>query len=223
MEHRKKGRKLKRTASHKKALLSNLATSLIKNKRIKTTVAKAKELRTFIEPLITKAKKALLAKNNGTPESAVHYFRLIKRFIKDKEASNMLMGEVAEKVKNRNGGYTRILKTGFRVGDGAEEAIIELVDFSVAAEKSEGTKKKTTIKSRKKVPTEEVKPETTPETAGSETEEKPDKKTTRKKSSPAKTEKTKKSTTSKKESEKESVKEPEKKKTTRKTKPKKEE
>lgn len=216
MEHRKKGRKLKRTASHKKALLSNLATSLIKNKRIKTTVAKAKELRTFIEPLITKAKKALLAKSNGAPESAVHYFRLIKRFIKDKEASNILMGEVAEKVKNRNGGYTRILKTGFRLGDGAEEAIIELVDFAVAAEKPEGTKKKTTRKAKIKAPSEEVKSETV-ETA-TETEKKPVKKTTRRKTSSVKTEKTKKSTTSTKESKEET----EKKKTAPKSKPKKE-
>ncbi|MGB9697442.1 MAG: 50S ribosomal protein L17 [Ignavibacteria bacterium] len=218
MEHRKKGRKLKRTASHKKALLSNLATSLIKNKRIKTTVAKAKELRTFIEPLITKAKRALLAKNNGTSESAVHYFRLMKRFIKDKEASNILMGEVAEKVKNRNGGYTRILKTGFRRGDGAEEAIIELVDFAVAAEKSEGTKKKTTKKVKTKAPSEEVKSETS-EAKATETEEKSVKKTTRKKTSSEKTEKAKKSTTRTKESKEE----PERKKTTRKPKPRKEE
>lgn len=216
MEHRKKGRKLKRTTSHKKALLSNLATSLIKNKRIKTTVAKAKELRTFIEPLITKAKKALLAKN-GSPESAVHYFRLIKRFIKDKEASNLLMGEVAEKVKERNGGYTRILKTGFRLGDGAEEAIIELVDFAVASEKSEGTKKKTTRKTKTTKTPEEVKPDAAE--AASETEEKPVKKPRRKKTESDKTEKPKKSTTSAKKSKEE----PEKKKTTRKSKPKSEE
>lgn len=220
MEHRKKGRKLKRTASHKKALLSNLATSLIKNKRIKTTVAKAKELRTFIEPLITKAKKAFLAKNNGAPESVVHYFRLIKRFIKDKEASKVLMEEIAEKVKNRNGGYTRILKTGFRRGDGAEEAIIELVDFAVAAEKSEGTKKKTGRKPKTKVPSEEVKSETT-ETTATEPEKKPVKKPRQKKTteSDKKAEKPKKSTTSTKKSKEE----PEKKTTTRKSKPKKEE
>lgn len=131
MEHRKKGRKLKRTASHRKALLSNLAISLIKHKRIKTTEAKAKELRTYIEPYITKAKIAYL-----NPEKSVHQRRVAASMIKDKEAIKILFDEIGEMVKNRPGGYTRVLKMGFRPGDGASEAIIELVDYDVAKLKS---------------------------------------------------------------------------------------
>jgi large subunit ribosomal protein L17 len=131
MEHRKKGRKLKRTASHRKALLSNLAISLIKHKRIKTTEAKAKELRTYIEPYITKAKVAYL-----NPEKSVHQRRVAASMIKDKEAIKILFDEIGEMVKKRPGGYTRVLKMGFRPGDGASEAIIELVDYDVAKLKS---------------------------------------------------------------------------------------
>jgi large subunit ribosomal protein L17 len=131
MEHRKKGRKLKRTASHRKALLSNLANSLILHKRIKTTEAKAKELRTYIEPLITKAKTAFL-----NPEKSVHQRRITASLLKNREAVKVLFDEIGEMVKDRPGGYTRVLKMGFRPGDGASEAIIELVDYDVAKIKS---------------------------------------------------------------------------------------
>jgi large subunit ribosomal protein L17 len=133
MEHRKKGRKLKRTASHKKAMLSNLAISLILHKRIETTIAKAKELRTYIEPVVTKAKIASKYKDTES-EKSVHLRREARKFISDKEALNILFNEIAKKVSKRQGGYTRILKTGFRQGDGADTAIIEFVDYDVAAD-----------------------------------------------------------------------------------------
>jgi len=141
MEHRKKGRKLKRTASHRKALLSNLAISLIKYKRIKTTEAKAKELRTYIEPLLTKSKKAMSFLNSD-PEKSIHQRRIVRKLLNDKEAIRILFDEIAEKIKNRPGGYTRVLKTGFRPGDGANEAIIEFVDYSIFKEKEAAQKKK---------------------------------------------------------------------------------
>lgn len=149
MEHRKKGRKLKRTASHKKALLSNLAISLIKHKRIKTTLAKAKELRTYIEPYITKAKKSLKIKKSEI-EKALHLRRVTASMIKDKDAIQILFDEIAKKVAARNGGYTRILKTGFRYGDGASEAIIEFVDYSIIKEKEKAAKKKEIVKGKGK-------------------------------------------------------------------------
>lgn len=151
MEHRKKGRKLKRTASHRKALLSNLCISLIKHKRISTTLAKAKELRTFIEPLITKAKKA-----SKSPEAYVHYAREIRKFLRDREAITIILKEIGPKVLERAGGYTRLLKSGYRVGDGGDTAIIELVDFSVVEKAKAETKstakgsEKTTKKSDSK-------------------------------------------------------------------------
>lgn len=135
MKHRIKGRKLKRTASHRKALLSNLCIALIKHKRISTTLAKAKELRRFIEPLLTKAKKA--SKN---PDTYVHYAREIRKFLKDREAITIILKEIGPKVIERNGGYTRVLKSGYRVGDGGETAIIELVDFSVVEKAKTETK-----------------------------------------------------------------------------------
>lgn len=149
MEHRRKGRKLKRTASHKKALLSNLSCSLIKYKRIKTTVAKAKELRSYVEPIINKAKIAFLAKEKK-PEVFVHQAREIRKFLKNREAINILLGEVAPKVIERNGGYTRVLKVGFRYGDGADEAIIELVDFGIVGEKQKAEKTSSAQKSQTK-------------------------------------------------------------------------
>lgn len=132
MIHGKKGRKLKRTASHRKALLSNLSCSLIKHKRIHTTVAKAKELRTVIEPLVTKAKRAL-AFTDANQEKGIHLRRVAKAFLKDQEAVQILFNEIGPKVAERNGGYTRVLKTGFRPGDGGETAIIEFVDFDVVS------------------------------------------------------------------------------------------
>lgn len=140
MIHRRKGRKLKRTATHRKALLSNLSVSLIKHKKLKTTLAKAKELRLFIEPIITKSRKAL---NSAKPESGVHLRREVNKFLQDKGAITTLFNEIAPKVANRNGGYTRVLKMGRRLGDGAELALIELVDYNTeqAPEKTETTDK----------------------------------------------------------------------------------
>ena len=164
MEHRKKGRKLKRTASHRKALLSNLSVALILHKRIKTTLAKAKELRTYIEPLLTKSIKAL-GFQKSAPEKSIHLRRIARRLLNDKEAIRILFDEIAEKVKNRPGGYTRILKTGFRPGDAADEAIIEFVDYSIikekeaAQKKKEESKKTSEVKDAETAAPEETKPE----------------------------------------------------------------
>jgi large subunit ribosomal protein L17 len=128
MIHRRKGRKLKRTASHRKATLSNLSVSLIKHKKITTTLAKAKEMRRFIEPLITKSKKALAAKNSS---NGVHLRRKANKFLNDKAAVKMLFDEIGSKVGDRKGGYTRVLKLGRRYGDAAEMAILELVDYNL--------------------------------------------------------------------------------------------
>lgn len=121
MRHNKKINHLSRTSAHRKAMLSNMASSLIEHKRITTTVAKAKALRTYVEPLITKAK------NDTT-----HSRRVVFRHLQDKNAVSELFREVAEKVMDRPGGYTRILKTGNRLGDNAEMCIIELVDYNEA-------------------------------------------------------------------------------------------
>ncbi|MBN8568170.1 MAG: 50S ribosomal protein L17 [Ignavibacteria bacterium] len=134
MRHGVKGRKLGRTASHRRATLANLSCSLIKHKRIHTTLAKAKELRTVIEPLVTKAKRAL-AFVDANQEKGIHLRRVAKAFLKDQETITILFGEIAEKVAERNGGYTRVLKTGTRPGDGGETAIIEFVDFDVVSAK----------------------------------------------------------------------------------------
>ena len=130
MIHRKKGRKLKRTASHRSALLANLSISLILHKRIETTEAKAKELRRFIEPLVSKAKKALKYKDSA-PEKGIHLRREARKFLQNKEALIILFDEIGAKVGDRPGGYTRVLKTsGNRWGDGAQTAIIEFVDYN---------------------------------------------------------------------------------------------
>ncbi len=184
MEHRKKGRKLKRTASHRKALLSNLCISLIKHKRITTTLAKAKELRRFIEPLLTKAKKA-----SKSPEAYVHYAREIRKFLRDREAITIILKEIGPKVLERSGGYTRVLKSGYRVGDGGETAIIELVDFSVVEKAKTETKStaKVSDKTAKKTVSKKEKPEAE--------KEKPEKKPVAKKTVKKKTEKHTKSET----------------------------
>ncbi|MXV16154.1 50S ribosomal protein L17 [Hufsiella ginkgonis] len=119
MRHGKKINHLGRTDSHRKAMLSNMASSLILHKRITTTLAKAKALRTYIEPLITKSK------NDTT-----HSRRTVFSYLKDKETTGLLFREIAEKVANRPGGYTRIIKLENRLGDNAEMAIIELVDYN---------------------------------------------------------------------------------------------
>ena len=119
MRHRIKGRKLGRTASHRLATLRSLATSLLLHKKIKTTLAKAKETRSFVEPFITKAKT-----------DNVHCRRYISKHIRDKEAIKELFGDIVEKIGERPGGYTRVIKLGRRLGDAAEMAILELVDYN---------------------------------------------------------------------------------------------
>jgi large subunit ribosomal protein L17 len=135
MRHRKAGRKLKRTASHRRALLANLSASLLKHKRIMTTVAKAKETRTVVEKLITRAKHALAQKDAAAV--GVHDRRIVARFIRDREALTELFSTIAEKVAGRPGGYTRVVKLGQRQGDGAEMAVLELVDFNTGQETTE--------------------------------------------------------------------------------------
>lgn len=134
MRHGKKVNHLGRKADHRKAMLSNMAVSLITHKRINTTVAKAKSLRTFVEPILTKSK------NDTT-----HSRRIAFSYLKSKEAVSELFRDVAPKIADRPGGYTRIIKTGNRLGDNAEMCMIELVDFNelMLAEKS-GKKAKTT-------------------------------------------------------------------------------
>lgn len=119
MRHGKKFNHLGRTASHRSALLSNMACSLIEHKRINTTVAKAKALRVYVEPILTKAK-----------EDTTHNRRIAFSYLQSKEAVAELFKTVAPKIATRNGGYTRIIKTGFRPGDAADTALIELVDFN---------------------------------------------------------------------------------------------
>jgi large subunit ribosomal protein L17 len=141
MRHGKKVNHLGRTDSHRKAMLANMATSLIKAKRITTTLAKAKALRTYVEPLITKAK------NDTT-----HSRRTVFSYLQDKEVITILFREVAEKVANRPGGYTRIIKLNNRLGDNAEMALIELVDYNEVYGKDVEAKeeKKTTRRGRSK-------------------------------------------------------------------------
>jgi large subunit ribosomal protein L17 len=131
MRHRKSGRKLKRTASHRKATLIALCTALLKSKKIRTTVAKAKETRMVVEKLITRAKKALTAAGNA---QNIHARRQVARYIKDRAVVKELFNEIAPKVAQRPGGYTRVVKLGQRAGDGAEVALIELVDYNTGQE-----------------------------------------------------------------------------------------
>ena len=119
MRHQKSINHLGRTAAHRKAMLSNMACSLIQHKRIETTLAKAKELRKFVEPLITKSK-----------EDTTHSRRVVFSYLHNKYAVTELYREISKKIADRPGGYTRILKTGFRQGDNAEMCMIELVDYN---------------------------------------------------------------------------------------------
>lgn len=137
MRHGKKFNHLGRTASHRSALLSNMACSLIEHKRINTTVAKAKALRVYVEPLLTKAK-----------EDTTHNRRIVFAYLQNKEAVTELFRTVAPKIAERNGGYTRIIKTGFRPGDAADTALIELVDFNELYNPN-AEEKKTTRRSRR--------------------------------------------------------------------------
>lgn len=135
MRHGKKINHLGRTAAHRKAMLSNMACSLIEHKRINTTVAKARELKKFVEPLITRSK-----------EDSTHNRRIVFSYLKNKHAVSELFREVVTKVGDRPGGYTRIIKTGNRLGDNAEMCMIELVDYN---EIYTNEKKSTAKKSRR--------------------------------------------------------------------------
>ena len=136
MRHGDKVNNLGRKSSHRKAMISNMACSLIRHKRINTTVAKAKALRVFVEPLLTKSKK-----------DSTHSRRIVFSYLQDKEVVTELFRDVAPKIAERNGGYTRILKTGYRLGDNAEMCMIELVDYNELY--SNDSAKKTTRRSRR--------------------------------------------------------------------------
>lgn len=157
MRHGHKTNHLGRKAPHRKAMLANMASSLIVHKRINTTLAKAKELRKYVEPLITKSKK-----------DTTHSRRIVFSYLQDKYSVKELFDDVAERVANRPGGYTRILKTGNRLGDNAEMCIIELVDYNELMLQAEDSGKSKTRRSRRsrrggsKVKTEQSTQETKP-------------------------------------------------------------
>jgi large subunit ribosomal protein L17 len=159
MRHGKKINHLGRTAPHRKAMLSNMACSLIEHKRINTTVAKAKALRVYVEPILTKAK-----------EDTTHNRRIVFSYLQSKEAVTELFRTVAPKIAERNGGYTRIIKTGFRPGDAADTALIELVDFNDIYNPNEA-EKKTTRRSRRSTAKKEAAP--VAETSEAKVEETP--------------------------------------------------
>lgn len=141
MRHRKKFNHLGRTTAHRKAMLSNMATSLILHKRIKTTLAKAKALRMYVEPLVTRSKS-----------DTTHDRRIVFSYLQSKEAITELFGVISPKVGDRPGGYTRIIRLGTRLGDNAEMCMIELVDFNehMLSQKSDSQKaEKTTRRSRR--------------------------------------------------------------------------
>ena len=158
MRHRKSGRKLGVTASHRKAMLINLCTSLLRHKKIRTTVAKAKETRMVVEKIITRAKNAVATEGDT---KNVHARREVARYIKDRAVVTELFSEIAVKVAGRAGGYSRVIKLGRRFGDGAEVAILELVDYNTGQEpakaeksKKEEVKKKTARKKKESLPPE---------------------------------------------------------------------
>ena len=138
MRHGKRFNHLGRTASHRKAMLSNMASSLILHKRISTTVAKAKALRKYVEPLITKSRT-----------DSTHSRRVVFSYLQDKESVKILFDEISEKVSDRPGGYTRIIKTGSRLGDNAEMCIMELVDYNELLLAEKEPKKAKTRRSRR--------------------------------------------------------------------------
>ena len=156
MRHNKKFNHLGRTADHRKAMLVNLAISLIMHKRITTTVAKAKALKTYVEPLITRSK-----------EDTTNSRRVVFRYLQKKEALKELFGVISAKVADRPGGYPRIIKLGFRQGDAAQMCFIALVDFDENMAKT-ATKKKTTRRSRKSNKSESSAAETTAEAPATE-------------------------------------------------------
>ena len=145
MRHSRVINHLGRTSSHRKAMMANMATSLIMHKRITTTTAKAKALRTYVEPLITKSK-----------EDSTHSRRVVFSYLQDKGAVTELFREISPKINERPGGYTRILKTGHRLGDNADMCIIELVDYNEAMLGGEAAKTKSTRRRRSSKKKEEV-------------------------------------------------------------------
>jgi len=172
MRHNKKFNHLGRKTAHRKAMLSNMASSLIQHKRISTTLAKAKALQVYVEPLLTKSK-----------EDTTHSRRTVFSYLQNKEVVTELFQNVAQKIADRPGGYTRILRTGFRLGDNAEMCMIELVDFNEIYTNEKA--KKTTRRSRRAggakkeveetvVAETEVVEETAPEAAAEETTETPE-------------------------------------------------
>jgi large subunit ribosomal protein L17 len=138
MRHQRVINHLGRTSSHRKAMLANMASSLILHKRITTTTAKAKALRTYVEPLITKSK-----------EDSTHSRRMVFSYLKDKEAVAELFREVSPKIAERPGGYTRILKIGNRIGDNAEMCVLELVDYNANMIGGDAAKAKTTTRRKR--------------------------------------------------------------------------
>jgi len=153
MRHLTKGRKLKRTSSHKDALMRNLVTSLFEHKRIATTEAKAKELRPYAEQIITRAKRAVIKEKQGQLAEGqtidIHSRRIVNKDIKNKAVLQELFDTIAPLVAERPGGYTRIIKTGTRRGDGSKTAIIELVDWAAPQDGAVDFKSKKKRKSRK--------------------------------------------------------------------------
>ena len=161
MRHGKKVNHLSRTSSHRKAMLANMACSLIEHKRINTTIAKAKALQKFVEPLITKSKS-----------DTTHSRRMVFKNLRSKQGAAELFRDIAPKIADRPGGYTRIIKLGSRLGDNAEMAMIELVDFNELLLQGAAPKKKSRRRGKKKAEAavvenaevvEEVKEEKTPE------------------------------------------------------------
>ena len=151
MRHNKKFNHLGRTASHRNAMLSNMACSLIKHKRITTTVAKAKALKKFVEPLITKSK-----------DDTTNSRRVVFSNLQDKQVVTELFKEISVKIADRPGGYTRIIKTGHRLGDNAEMCFIELVDYNENMAKEKVAKKATRTRRSKKATTEAATPAEAP-------------------------------------------------------------
>ena len=165
MRHGKKINHLGRKTAHRKSMLANMACSLIEHKRINTTVAKAKALKVFVEPLVTKSK-----------EDTTHNRRLVFSKLRQKEAVAELFREIAPKVGDRPGGYTRVIKLGNRLGDNADMALIELVDYNETYNLSKPEKKKSTRRAGKKKSTEATAPKAEGKTEEKSSENKEDKK-----------------------------------------------
>lgn len=149
MRHRKSGRKLQRNASHRKATLSALSVALITHKKIRTTVAKAKATRMVVEKLITRAKRSVVKETSGSPKD-VHARKMSYSFLRDRDAVSSLYNDIAPKVATRPGGYTRVVKLGQRQGDGAELAVLELVDYNLGKNVSAPKQTGKAAKSRRK-------------------------------------------------------------------------